>query len=101
MLPVCMVLQLCTRSEEDQLWVQADAPCFGSEQREQECSLCWELLLRLQDPRMLNMMHIDLFDLMEMSLLSFHLTMKDQEGLLGLEEVQALAQCPNILKWRQ
>jgi len=31
MLPVCMVLQLCKRPEEDQLWVQADAPCFGLE----------------------------------------------------------------------
>ena len=29
MLPVCMVLQLCTGPEEDQLWVQADAPFFG------------------------------------------------------------------------
>jgi len=36
--------------------------------REQECSPCRELFLRLQDPHMLNMTHIDLFDLMEMSL---------------------------------
>jgi len=43
---------------------------------------------------MLNMTHIDLFDLMEMSLFSFHLMMKVLEGLLGLEYVQALAQCP-------
>ena len=101
MLLVHMVLQLCTRPEEDQLWVQVDAPCFGLAQREPECLLCLELLLRLQDPHTLNMTYIDLFDLMETSLLSFYLMMKVLEGLLGLEDVQELAQCPKILQWRQ